>query len=265
MRVFQTVWHDVRTGNNLDVYITFVLAVLVAVLGIFGVADSTVVSSAVLATLALLSVNILASRWTDRELENAISNLKRSTDSVSDMFETEYDRYELRHLVRSAKQVFFWGFSFTTTIPTLNEYIQEGLLDGLEVRFLLTKPSGAAAKMATFGTSRQNEDDFNMSIESSLIRLSRIANTNAPGKLEVRIVDYFPPYRIIAIDPHLPNGRMIIRIASPTRYRDGAPVLQLTKANDEKWFEFFAQQFEFIWKNAESIQEAQITPKMPVS
>lgn len=54
MKLHQVILQDIRARQNLDVYITVVIAVIVAVLGIFQVTDQTVVTSAALAVLALV-------------------------------------------------------------------------------------------------------------------------------------------------------------------------------------------------------------------
>jgi len=250
MKLFRIIWQDIQNRQNFDVYITIVLAIIVAILGTFGLASQSIISSAILATLGLLSFSVLANRRENEDLSKHLAKIREQNVSPTDIFKRDYDRLELREVTRNARKVFFWGFSFTTSVPMLGDYILTGVQDGLEARFLLVEPSSNSARMAVFGASKEAESDFDMSIKGSLVRLSRFQKSSTVGKLEVRVVDYFPPYRIIAIDPHLPTGRMIVRMTSPTRYRDGAPVFELTRAKDEKWFDYFATQFEYIWANA---------------
>jgi len=250
MKLFRTIWQDIQNRQNFDVYITIGLAIIVAILGTFGLASQAIISSAILATLGLLSFSILANRRENENLRKHLAEIKKQDVSPTDVFKRDYDRLELREVTRNARKVFFWGFSFTTSVPMLGDYIAEGVQDGLEARFLLVEPSSNSARMAVFGAAKEAESDFDMSIKLSLTRLSRFQKTSTLGKIEVRVVDYFPPYRVIAIDPHLPTGRMIIRMTSQTRYRDGAPVFELIRSRDEKWFEYFVTQFEYIWPNA---------------
>lgn len=60
--VFRKIWHDIYTGQNLDVYITVVIAIVVAVLGVTDPSKQSIVSSAILATLGLISIGLLTNR-----------------------------------------------------------------------------------------------------------------------------------------------------------------------------------------------------------
>ena len=257
MKIIRYIWNDIRKGQNLDVYITALLSVIVAILGTFGIANLSVISSAVLATLALLSISVLTNRKENEELQKNIDGLNSSRVTDQLPFTREYDRLELRNRVKIARKMFFWGFSWTTTIPTLGESILEGINNGLDLRFLLVEPSTASAKMAVFGGSLTDESDFDLSLKTSLLRLIRLQQSTSAEKLEVRTADFFPPYRIIAIDPHLPTGYMIIRLTSLRDYRTKAPVIEIKKTDNQEWFDFFVQQFEYIWAKSKPPTEEQ--------
>jgi len=62
-----------------------------------------------------------------------------------------------------------------------------------------------------------------------------------------------PPYTITCCDPQLINGHMFVRLSSfrvPNQIR---PTFELTSANDKYWFNFFVEQFESVWREAESV------------
>jgi hypothetical protein len=62
MNIFRGFIYDVRNKQNLDIYITVLLAFTISGLGFFQVTNLTVIASAVLATLALVSVSLLVNR-----------------------------------------------------------------------------------------------------------------------------------------------------------------------------------------------------------
>ena len=78
MKFFRLVWKDIRSGQNIDVYITVVIAIAVAIFGVIGIADLTIIASATLAILALVSVNLLSNR---RENENIRELLEKQEQS----------------------------------------------------------------------------------------------------------------------------------------------------------------------------------------
>lgn len=65
MKYVQSIWQDIKVGKNIDVYIAIGLALIVAVLNIFNIAEQ-VVSAATLAVLALVSYSILIDRRTNK-------------------------------------------------------------------------------------------------------------------------------------------------------------------------------------------------------
>ena len=68
MRFLIRVLNDIRSGQNLDIYVTAFLSLTVACLSIFGIVNSNIVSATLLAVLALL----LGSFLTARQQNNAM-------------------------------------------------------------------------------------------------------------------------------------------------------------------------------------------------
>ena len=87
-------------------------------------------------------------------------------------------------------------------------------------------------------------------IETSLLQLQDMVNSS-PDKLNFRIWDFEQPYSIIAFDPHLPSGRMFVRLNSFDIPNEKRPTFELTKQRDIYWFEFFVAQFEAVWELAQ--------------
>lgn len=71
MSILNYFWQDIRERENFDVYITVIIAVVVAIGGIFGLPD-TIIFSAILATLALVSLGLLYNRRENREIRSVL-------------------------------------------------------------------------------------------------------------------------------------------------------------------------------------------------
>ena len=76
MKIFRSIWRDIRSGQNLDAYITISIALVVAVLGVTGFAPQNVVFSAILAVLALVATGLSVNRQDSKNLKNAISRIE---------------------------------------------------------------------------------------------------------------------------------------------------------------------------------------------
>ena len=123
MKFLHRVWQDIKSGHNLDIYITVAIAMVVAILGVLGVADDKIVFSAVLATLALVSSSLLVNRRENEEIRSALSNVT-TTQSVADRFFTfGYDLEQFMQQIPRSQKIYFWGTALTSHIPLLRDYL----------------------------------------------------------------------------------------------------------------------------------------------
>ena len=254
MKIIRDIWNDIRGGKNLDVYATFVISLIISVLGVIGVASQNVIASAILATLALVSLNILLSRRDNAEIREAvIQNSITSSGLAKRFFKQEFDRSSLRKVLGTSHKAFFWGLSFVSTLPLIQYTIEQGLESGLEVRFLLVKRDSAAVKMGAFRNRHKRETQLNSDLVSSIELLKNLSVLKFSGKIEVREVDYLPPWTIIATDYHLPAGKMYVRLMSFRLPNENRPTFELDALADNDWYKIFCQQFETIWAEAEPV------------
>jgi hypothetical protein len=151
-----------------------------------------------------------------------------------------------------------WGITFTRTIPLIRDDIEYGIERGLRIRVLLMKPSSPAVNMAEFRSKGSNANELNLTLSSNLSRLLSLSKKDVPGKLEIRYANYLPPHTIICCDPHLPDGHMFVRLSSFRVANRSRPTFELTNVNDKYWFNFFVEQFEAVWRDAEPIDPEHI-------
>ena len=82
------IWAEIKQGENIDLYLTLAVALLLAGLNIFGIGLS-MIGSVTLAVLALLSFSSLVNR---RKLEEALDQLIRDKDILLDHFPTNREK-----------------------------------------------------------------------------------------------------------------------------------------------------------------------------
>lgn len=250
MNLFQKLWKNIK--RNFDIYLTIVIAIVVAILGIFGIVNSTVISSAVLATLALVSSSLLVNRRENDDLRSELTNLTPKYSIIGRLFNPEYDIADVIQQIRNSRVIYLWGTALTTHIPLLRDEIKQGLQKGLEIKFLLIKPHSSAVRMAVFRANNADEDELNNALERNLAILYSLKKEVPDGKLEYKVVDYLAPYAMQCFDPHLSQG--IIRIILSTFKLKSIlfrPSFKINRTDDEKWFIYFVEQFELIWDTAE--------------
>ncbi|MBD2492125.1 hypothetical protein [Aulosira sp. FACHB-615] len=254
MKLLQNVWQDIRSGQNIDAYITIGIAIIIAVLGITGFATSTTVNSAILAVLALVTTALLVSRQENKKLQDAVSRIEKLDHLADKFFGREYDRTELKKFIRTSRKAFFWGLNFTRTIPLLKDDIEYGLENGLEIKFLLMKPASQVVEMAAFRSRDSNVDELNSTLETNISRLLTLSQKNYSGSLEVRCINYLPCCTIVCFDHHLISGRMIARLLNFRVPNEIRATFELTSKDDNYWYNFFVKQFEAVWNAAEPLE-----------
>jgi hypothetical protein len=265
MKFLKVFWNDILSGKNLDVYLTGIIALTVSILGVIGQINQVFISSAILATLALITNGLLVNRRENDEIHNALKTIISGEGLSNKFLRNQYDRSKLRELIQSSHTAFFWGPYLSTHITLLVDVIEERLKSGFDVRFLIMDPLGAAAFMVAHIRGDDNTDEVKRALERNIIRLEKLRGKNHLGKLEVRVIDYLPPYTIIALDPDLPSGQMFVRLNNYDTPNEKRPTFDLVKKQDGDWFEFFRNQFEKVWKDAHIYEftDTDTIPKKP--
>lgn len=243
----ETIFERIR--RNFDVYLTMAMSVAVAILGICEVVEAPTVSSAVLGTLALVSFSLLRNRRTDETIQETLSGLDELLLPNRGLLAYKFDAAEYIEAFSRAEKVLIFGAGYTVLVPIMRDHFGEGLPSGLTMRVLLMDPTGAANEIAAFRANRTVEDLESL-YQRNLSLLAELAERTDEDRLEYRVIDYLPPYNLLAIDPHRPNGTLYVRLAAWRASTVQRPVIVLSRDQDTKWFEYFVSQFESMWSEA---------------
>ena len=105
-RILAGIWADIKRGENLDLIVVGVLAIIIAVLDLLDFTPPEVVSSLTLATLGVLAFGFLVTRWlirdTVREADRAIAVrfLSQADDSLQRAIRTADEIWMLGLILR---------------------------------------------------------------------------------------------------------------------------------------------------------------------
>lgn len=241
-----------NTWKNFDFYLTFLGAAFVFTLKWLGIVGLESVLSSILAILALLALSILRNRNKQALIDKTLVNLKDNYVTADNFFDLYDEPNKLRIFLPDAKSAFFWGVTLHRTIPACAGAIKRSLERGAKLRFLLAKPYSSALNTAVFirepesSQARENNDLYK-SIEQLVAIVKSVDKIN---NIEVRTIDYFPPYAIFAIDADSEKGIMTIVPFTFKTFTENRPSMNLLKQRDQHWFEFFEEQFEKVWLEA---------------
>src|SRR4029078_397713 len=113
---------EIHQGENIDLYLTIVLAFSVALLGIFQIARFEIISGVILAMIGLMATSLLANRRSNSELKDSSLQLQQMIQklqatlqqppSVSDILDQGYP--DFRERLATARAAYFLGAVLST-------------------------------------------------------------------------------------------------------------------------------------------------------
>ncbi len=247
LRLFQILITNLRIKQNFDIYITISIGISVGVLAAFGKLTDDKVLAATLVTLNLIAILFLGTR-------RMIAHLLESPVSAENFFQKSLPGNLDVILLGAKESICITGMSLKRTVVTYSSVFQEQLKRGCNVKILLIKPEGHGIQLGGERISQViNKTRHQEYVKDTVKTLEWIANqTNGPGRLELKFLDYVPPFGLFLIDHNRYAGQIYVEIYNWRMEVGSIPVFILTPSKDRQWFSFFCEQFETLWANAES-------------
>ena len=240
MALLQNIWNDLKRGENIDVYVTVVAAVGLAILNIFGLATDTLVTSLTLAVLALITFSLLGNRYRLEGIAEEISSTEGNTilEDFPEEFISELER---------AQEVLLTGVHQRATLNRYYLVFEQNLKRGGSMRVLVVDPDGSALKMSAMRyTGRVNAEHERVRIQATLDSLCELKKV-APGKLEIRTIDYLLEYGACLLNP---TGKVYIeRYTFKSVGGSRKPKVVYTR-RDEHWYNLVNSELEALWESS---------------
>jgi hypothetical protein len=117
---------DLRSGENIDTYVTIAVALGLAVLNLVSAVPADKLSGVLLAVLGLLAVGVLATRV---KLETLVRETRSSTPTLLKQYPAAYEA-----ALTGAGDVYLGGVSLTGIIPAYLHHFEARLRTGATVR-----------------------------------------------------------------------------------------------------------------------------------
>ncbi|MEU6260534.1 hypothetical protein [Streptomyces sp. NPDC047043] len=248
MRFLRRVRDDLSTGENLELYVTALLSLTLAVLGVFDVADGKVLAAATLATLALLAGSLLGSRRQIATLAAQIRESRSGAPSAAEFFTA--DKPEVREQVRTARDIRIVGITLARTLRNLVDELEHRALAGAVVKVALIDPlSTAPAEAARRSTIANRPEVYENRLRPSIDLLKELVERpGVDGRVEVRFLPFVPAHGVILLDPGRSNGIIYVDLYSHSS-ASGDAVFALKPGRDGPWYEHFQAEFERVWES----------------
>jgi hypothetical protein len=267
-RFWTNLWTDLRDGENLEVYATFLVALVFAILGILGKIDLEIIISAVLAVLSVEAISLLTNRHQTKDLTKSIDHLSslQESPSLSAHFEAYESRMQnIRADLGQADEVWIlsrtcrrlWS-DYQEELRRVARYAQSAAVDELcGLRLLFLDPENGALDMVSRSAEWSRPEDSQQlkgSVESFIEYLVGVQeHLNFDCRFEVRVIDHLPAWTLIFVNPRKDDGVVYVEMAtyrSPSLVR---PCLVVQRDKDNAVYRMLLEDFELMWKAARTV------------
>lgn len=243
MKILRQILDDIRHGENIDLYVAAPLAIVVAILGIFGVTSPELIGSITLIILSLLATSLLANR-------NAVKKLTQKLSQTSESFffkELSESNFEVDF--ENAKDLWLVGVSLNVIVRLHYSLIERKLRAGHSIKALVVHPEGSAIEMAEMRAyGRPSIERTKGDIENTLRDLCDLRRITS-GKLEIRTIQYPLGHGVIARDPNTATGIIYIQ-NYPFKTEGGSRPKFVLYARDGYWYDLFKKELSNLWENS---------------
>jgi hypothetical protein len=235
----------VRIWRHLDLHLTLLISLVVAVLGAADVVDAGVLAGATLATLGIVAagtrrvriqldgVSASTARLAARTGEQSADRLLATSASGSDID------------LATADDVRLVGVTLGRTLRNQAAGLRRCLERGGTVRIAFISEEAVAEAARRSGVAGRPEI-FAHRLHSSLDLLRELATPDAPGRLDVRMLDFVPSFGLLAVNADDRDGLIQVDVYSH-RFTASEPTLPLRPDRDPGWYRHFRSEFEHIW------------------
>lgn len=246
-------WRSIMrsAAHSVDLYVTLGAAIIFGVLGLMEKASQEIVTSAILAILALVSVSLLRIRSQAERIDGSLQGISSNRPAADRFFAEVDDRNEISRMISTSRTLWLQGWTLKLHLMAHEDEIRRGVANGLHVRILVIEPDSKAMDVAANESGNHSPEELSLTLRANLARLTAPIGGAVSGTLEVRTLNHVPHHTLIASDPEENQGRALLRMATFGGDHSKRPSFSITRQSDPGWHEFFVGQFQERWNAAQ--------------
>ena len=241
MKFFRRMWYDVQQGENVDLYITLIGAVVIAALNFIYTVPPEWSTSITISILAFITFGILGNRY-------RIETIFKKISTENDVLLNDYPA-ELNDQIIKTKNLMILGVDLNRTLRKNYAQFMEKLEQGRHIKILLVDPDSPACTLAAERHLEPVTPDVKRADINRALMICEQLDQVTDGKLEVRLVDNMPPFGALHLDPESADSILYInyyRYKSP----DGNGPKLLLRPSDTYWYNSFSKEIASLWNDA---------------
>lgn len=239
--------------NNLDSLLAILVSIAAAIYGVFSINQSPLLS-AIAGTLGLLAYGIIKDRNARDELLKQLQQL-REPPNIGTVFHDRSTYIPFNELTGSAQKICLVGPSVVNLFLPWSGYFQHTKLieQGATIQAIILDPQSSAIETAAHC---QNEplEKLKDEIESTILGVRSILQSKdgvKNGKLELRTLPTYLNFSMVLVDPDKPSGKIIVEFIGYHSQLHNRPHIELTRSRDREWYQYFLQQYDYIYSDSD--------------
>jgi hypothetical protein len=248
-KFFQLAWIDIKNRQNIELYLTLIVAVIVFIANIIGVKNQDILFNVVLGVLAVMLFKSIQDSHATERFERKIDDLLRGNKSV---FLRRWDNNVFKECLVKAKVICgVWSQGNYEFLHTNFSMLREFMAKGGKIKFVYVDPESNAFELAThryFSEQDNKEKNKNAQLRfqltlQTLKELAQVAPT--PESIQIKFTCEIPSSTITLINHQTNTGMIFVTLHDYFSSSIG-PSFILDKS-EEQWFNAYASVFENLW------------------
>lgn len=247
-RFIKQVLEDIRRGENIDLIVTIALVLIVSVLNSLGWASAELVSSITLATIGLIAIGFLVTRY-------RLEDIYRKEDTPNSVHFAKQRSPTFVSDLAAANEIWMTGITLRgTTTGNFHDFKRKAEQKG-RFRILIIDVNKidmdkVLRQFSRGGSAEQFRADFKQTL-NQYQEIRGLASN--PGDIQVRLIDFVPPFRLYIFPKVEGDGVSYVEIYSYRASLGSVPKFRISRQKNPEWYEYFVDQFETMWQDAEVV------------
>ena len=218
--------------------------------------DAPTLLAYLIALVALMGIGELVLRYTllyslDRKVES-LAKLSQALSSghLAKAFLKDRSQFPpFANRVKDAREIYIMGISLQGMVGYHASIFLEKVREGAKIRFLVMDPTSQSVETTARGLYKANDPAvLRRDIQSTIGRITEMRELDGSA-VELRLTNYVPSCGIVLVDPDKDSGVIIVELYPYLVSAASRAHFELTPA-DGRWYKYFRDQFESVWKNA---------------
>lgn len=262
---FKLIVNELR--QNLDLYVTILLAIVFGTLGVLGATEIKIISAGVLTTLGLLAYSLLSNRKSSEALTERLNLLENISFEIKEIIrkKTPLDEFflsraqlpPLEKQIEDAESIDICGMSLLAISTRHRKMLLSKVEKGCKIRLLLLNPNNESLmQMVSPFIGSLTIAAHTRAIFTSLDCLTSDSDFFNSERVEIRLYNYPLAHGMLIINRDTRRGKLRVETYMSGNMPADAPGLYIHKNEEPAWFEFYCKEFEEIWANASPYSES---------